>query len=166
MLIMEPAFKIISSPQNSGKTVKFSTSQLDNLTTTDVDIPGLSAFELEADTVYEVEFYGKLTATVVGGILVNFITTQSLDYATAGNGAGVATVAGSGTFRMPYRYSGTRLAIINGLVAGTGVPSMGIMYLKTSSACTAKFQMSQNAGPNGTASVLSGAMAIVTKCNS
>ena len=145
---------------------KTSTAQIDTTVTSEVDITGLTGYSLDANTIYRVEFYGRITSAASGGWCVYISFDQNLDATTSQYTAGYfcAPSASAANALACYQVSANNIKINFRTEARTSAPMTSTVYFKTGSvAPTMKFRIAQNAGPSGTTSLLIGAVGIVTK---
>jgi hypothetical protein len=141
---------------------KKSTADIASTNTTLADVTGLTGFTLEANTMYRFEFAGRHTCVSGGSQYLVLNSTQAIANASA---QGWYVIFGSRTDAGFSNPSGNLYAFINRSSTGnTNNPSAAVYYIMTgSSAPTIKIQFSQTGTATGTATLLSGAVAVFTK---
>ena len=141
---------------------KKSTADIASTNTTLADVTGLTGFTLEANTMYRFEFAGRHTCASGGSQYLVLNSTQAIANASA---QGWYVIFGSRTDAGFSNPSGNLYAFINRSSTGnTNNPSAAVYYIMTgSSAPTIKIQFSQTGTATGTATLLSGAVAVFTK---
>jgi hypothetical protein len=141
---------------------KKSTADMNSTNTTLADVTGLTNFVLEANTMYRFEFAGRHTCVSGGSQYLVLNSTQAIANASA---QGWYVIFGSRTDAGFSNPSGNLYAFINRSSTGnTNNPSAAVYYIVTgSSAPTMKIQFSQTGTATGTATLLSGAVAVFTK---
>jgi len=141
---------------------KKSTADINSTNTTLADVTGLTNFVLEANTMYRFEFAGRHTCVSGGSQYLVLNSTQAIANASA---QGWYVIFGSRTDAGFSNPSGNLYAFINRSSTGnTNNPSAAVYYIVTgSSAPTMKIQFSQTGTATGTATLLSGAVAVFTK---
>jgi hypothetical protein len=141
---------------------KKSTADVNSTNTTLADVTGLTNFVLEANTMYRFEFAGRHTCVSGGSQYLVLNSTQAIANASA---QGWYVIFGSRTDAGFSNPSGNLYAFINRSSTGnTNNPSAAVYYIMTgSSAPTMKIQFSQTGTATGTATLLSGAVAVFTK---
>jgi hypothetical protein len=141
---------------------KKSTADITSTNTTLADVTGLTGFTLDANTMYRFEFAGRHTCVSGGSQYLVLNSTQAIANASA---QGWYVIFGSRTDAGFSNPSGNLYAFINRSSTGnTNNPSAAVYYIMTgSSAPTMKIQFSQTGTATGTATLLSGAVAVFTK---
>ena len=147
---------------NQPVIAKKSTADIASTNTTLADVTGLTNFVLEANTMYRFEFAGRHTCVSGGSQYLVLNSTQAIANASA---QGWYVIFGSRTDAGFTNPSGNLYAFINRSSTGnTNNPSAAVYYIMTgSSAPTMKIQFSQTGTATGTATLLSGAVAVFTK---
>lgn len=147
---------------NQAVIAKKSSADINSTNTTLADVTGLTNFVLEANTMYRFEFAGRHTCVSGGSQYLVLNSTQAIANASA---QGWYVIFGSRTDAGFSNPSGNLYAFINRSSTGnTNNPSAAVYYIMTgSSAPTMKIQFSQTGTATGTATLLSGAVAVFTK---
>ena len=141
-------------------------SQTDNTALTNVDITGMTGIALKANTFYRVELWGTVTCTATGGYRIDMVSDVAFPYPTASDGSFMCVPVGAqiSSANQATWTSSTNLALNYRTVVATAAPFSSAGYFRTpSSAPTVKLVIKQNAGPNGTTSILPGTIIIFTE---
>jgi hypothetical protein len=139
-----------------------STAQIDATGTTQADVTGMTGVVLLANTWYRLEFGGRVTTTSGASWQIEMATTQTLSI-TSGTLPSIGNAGNTAVAQAAFTTS-TRLVLLTRSTTGAAIPNSQIVLFKTgANAPTVKITFAQWTSPAGTASLLSGAVAVFTK---
>jgi hypothetical protein len=151
--LSDARYSIISAYKNS--------SQIDSTTSAWVDVTGMTGISLLANTIYKVEFLGRITAATNATFAAQLVSSQNLGL-SSGFYSGILFT--NGVSNAIPASSATTIGFSTRAGAVTGVGHGAIFSLITgSSAPTVKLQISNTGTSGNTASLLANSVITFTK---